>query len=180
MASRSSSRYVGKTHQGERNPVKSIGSIIFVSLVMLQTVGCGQAGPTVYPVQGTVTIGGKPAPSIAVTFAPVDGKPASAGKTNANGVFILLTQSGKAGAVAGKHKVILQSQPAVESTGNFSDPAVREKMFQEREASARSGKKGAPPTEKSKTIPEEYSNPQKTPLEYEVKAGTNNFDVPIP
>ena len=148
--------------------MKSIGSIIFVSLVMLQTVGCGQAGPTVYPVQGTVTIGGKPA------------RPASAGKTNANGIFILLTQSGKAGAVAGKHKVILQSQSAVESTGNFSDPAVREKMFQEREASARSGNKGAPPIEKSKTIPEEYSNPQKTPLEYEVKAGTNNFDVPIP
>jgi len=151
---------------------------------IITLVGCGgTSGPTLYPVQGTVTVGGKPMANVSVTFAPVDGRGASAGRTNANGTFVLLSQSGKAGAVSGKHKVMLQAQAEQTTSGNFSDPGVIEKMMKDRESSMAGGRKGAPNTadaKKEKTIPAEYNDPKNTPLEFEVKPSSNNFDVPVP
>jgi hypothetical protein len=152
------------------------------ALTLICVMGCGGGGPALYPVSGVVTVGGKPTAGVSVTFAPVDGRPASAGKTNSSGAFVLVSSTGRSGALAGKHKVILSLQTESSGGGNFADPAVREAEFKKREVSMKGGKKGAPTAEdmKGATIPPEYSNPQKTPLEYEVKEQSNKFDVPVP
>jgi hypothetical protein len=64
----------------------------------------------------------------------------------------------------------------------MSDPAYRDQMMKQREASMTGGRKGAPAkgSDKSGDIPEQYTNPQSTPLTLEVKAEDNNFEIPIP
>lgn len=155
-----------------------------VALIFTVFTGCGGSGPALFPVQGTVTVGGKPTEGVIVTFAPTDGRIASSGRTNSKGKFALLSPSGRAGAVSGKHKVMLALEGGSDSQGgNFSDPAVRERLGKQRDSQIKSGKKGAPATPaemKTASIPSDYSNPQKTPLEYEVKQSSNEFDVPVP
>lgn len=154
-----------------------------VCLAFAFVVGCGNAGgPPLFSVTGKLTKGGKPMAGVNVTFSPVNNGPSSTGRTNDEGRFVLVSQNGKAGAVAGKHKVVL-SIPAVltSSIVNMADPAYRDKMIAEREASQKAGAKGKPAsTEDTKTIPAEYNNPQKTPLEYEVPQRSIDFDIPLP
>ena len=144
-------------------------------------LGCGGAsGPALHPVSGKVTKGGKPLANVSVTFSPVAGGISSGGRTDADGKFALLCQNGKAGAVEGKHKVVLQVVDV--TSGAASDPmAARDAMMKAREAQMSGGKKGAPAAEKKGgEIPETYADPKATPLEYNVAAGTNDFDIVIP
>lgn len=150
-----------------------------IALAVLLNLGCGGSdGPALEPVTGTVTKGGQPLAGVSVTFSPVDSGPSSAGLTDSSGKFVLLSASGKAGAVAGKHKVVLTKDTA-SSSGVFNPT----EMEASRNAAAAGGRQGRPPgdsIEGESEIPADYSDPTKTPLEYEVKAGSNDFDVPIP
>jgi hypothetical protein len=161
-----------------------------VILVSALVIGCGDATVAIHPVTGKLTKGGKPLEGVMVTFTPVPTGPnaptlSSSGMTNANGEFVLIAQNGKAGAMAGKHKVQLTiPDKAAAGSGDWSDPAFREKMTQDRNASLTAGSSGAPTAadagEQADLIPREYADGEKTPLTYEVKAGTNSFDIPIP
>lgn len=148
-------------------------------VVLFAAVGCGGSdGPTLYPVTGTVTKGGEPLAGVTVTFTPVDSGPSSAGRTDDSGKFVLLSATGKSGAVAGKHKVVL-SPPSEASSETFNPTA----MEAQRKAAAGAGRRGRPPgdsIEGESPIPDTYTDPTKTPLEYEVVDGSNDFDVPIP
>jgi hypothetical protein len=62
----------------------------------------------------------------------------------------------------------------------MADPAMRDKMMKERQGAVGAGRRGQPVTEKSTVVPEEYSDPSRSPLEYEVKEQSNSFDIPIP
>lgn len=142
--------------------------------------GCGDSGPAVHPVKGKVTKGGAPLSGVLVTFSPVAGGASSTGLTNASGEFALLSASGKSGAIAGKHKVTLTVQETGTAAGGTADWA---KMAAERNAQTQGGSQGAPaaPTKKDDKVPPEYTDPNKSPLpEYEVKAGSNEFDIVIP
>lgn len=151
------------------------------ALAILTLAGCGGGGPTLYPVQGTVTVGGAPTSGVNVTFAPIDGRQASAARTNSEGKFVLLFHNGRAGALPGKHKVLLSLQPETQASMDYSDPAVREKMMKDRGSGTKDGKKGAPAASGKKSIiPADYSNSEKTTLEFEVKPSSNNFEVPVP
>ncbi len=144
--------------------------------------GCGGGGPALSYVKGTVTRGGTPVPGITVTFTQVDKNFSAAGRTNDQGVFVLISQNGKSGALPGKNKVTL-TVPAIAggTVVNMSDPSSAEQVMKARQADLQGGKRGAPASTKaSDKIPPEYSNPSKTPLEYEVKTGSNDFDIPIP
>jgi hypothetical protein len=149
---------------------------VAMGLFALILGGCGQAGPSLNPVTGKVTKGGQPLKGISVTFSPVDAGPSSAGLTNDEGKFVLLCQNGKAGAVAGKHKVVL-----AEAASAGSAPVGYEAMLAARQGGEAKGAKGAPAKSEEKTsFPSEYGNAQTTPLSFEIKAGNNEFDVPIP
>ncbi len=149
--------------------------------LMLFVFGCGgSSGPALHPVSGKVTKGGKPLANVSVTFSPAGGGISSGGRTDADGRFALLCQNGKAGAIEGKHKVVLQVVDV--TSGASSDPmAARDAMMKAREAQMKGGRNGAPAAEKKGgDIPETYADPKATPLEYSVVAGNNDFDIVIP
>jgi hypothetical protein len=80
-------------------------------VVVIFLAGCGRSdsvadGP-LCPVRGTVTAGGKPAPSGDVIFVPVDAPsdaPNSYGRIEADGVYTLRTGD-RDGAPAGRYRV---------------------------------------------------------------------------
>jgi hypothetical protein len=107
--------------------------LIFLGLV-LTAFGCG-GGPRIVPVSGQVTLDGQPLADAQVVFRPdsteLNPGPASHGKTDAEGRFVLRTMDDHDGAVVGPHKVrvsVVVNNP--------------------------SGDKDAPPTEK---LPARYS-----------------------
>ena len=67
--------------------------------------GCGPAGPELHPAGGTVRFAdGTPVAGAVVEYLPPSGGPAARGRTDADGRFTLAT-GGRAGAVAGNHRV---------------------------------------------------------------------------
>lgn len=78
--------------------------VIGASLAMMVCSGCGQSGPEVASVEGTVTLDGQPLPNASVIFVPEGGRPAAA-MTDAEGHYVLTFSKDKQGATPGKHKV---------------------------------------------------------------------------
>jgi hypothetical protein len=78
------------------------------SFIPLAT-GCGDSGPEVATVSGTVLQNGKPVPGASITFFPDAGRP-SYGVSDATGRYVLEYSHEKPGAVTGSHtvKVMLQ------------------------------------------------------------------------
>jgi hypothetical protein len=73
--------------------------------------GCGPtySGPPLVPVEGTVTLDGKPLADATVTFIPTGATmgQSSFGSTDTEGHFVLKTAEGHAGAPAGRYKVVI-------------------------------------------------------------------------
>jgi hypothetical protein len=74
------------------------------SLLFLAIPGCGDSGPTIVPVSGTMTFKGKPVANALVTFMPEHGRPSSA-QTDDEGRFTLSYDREHEGVLVGKHKV---------------------------------------------------------------------------
>jgi hypothetical protein len=99
--------------RGVMNVVRRrLRAVSAVAVAFLAMTGCGgKLG--VVPVSGTVSVNGKPAENIAVSFTPIPGQSTpgstSSGITDAEGRFELSTvgEHRAAGAVPGKHHVTL-------------------------------------------------------------------------
>jgi hypothetical protein len=91
----------------------------------------------------------------------------------------LICQNGKAGAVPGKHKVVLQSVQEAAVDSNTDPKAAMEAYMKMRGGS---GKKNTAPSNDPSggAFPKEYSDASKTPLQYDVGASSNEFDIVIP
>jgi hypothetical protein len=126
---------------------------------VLLVAGCTR--PTeVAEVEGKVTLGGKLLSGVKVTFYPLtesrEQPPWSSGMTDASGVYTLTLQSGQAGAVVGKNRVVV----------NWPTP--------ERNPD------GPQPRPPSPAIPVLYTVAAQSPLTVEVKAGTRQtIDIPL-
>jgi hypothetical protein len=89
----------------------TLGLVPFILCGMLALAGCGNGrsvGPCV-PVQGKVTLGGKPLVGGRVTFVPLEGNasgPRPEGDIDAKGRYSLTT-GGKEGAPVGKYRATL-------------------------------------------------------------------------
>lgn len=92
------------------------GAFSIISFLAISLLGCGGSGNPVAPVQGVVTLDGKPVAEMVVTFTPVPGKTESVGdvnepgksatgSTDASGKFNLSTYERGDGALVGEHKV---------------------------------------------------------------------------
>lgn len=68
----------------------SLPGLFLLSLL----VGCGDSGPPMYPVFGTVTLDGEPIPKGRIVFRDPEGKIASAGGTIVEGEFSFPSQPG--------------------------------------------------------------------------------------
>lgn len=132
----------------------------FLPLLAAATCGCSPS-PEIVPVEGTVTVGGRPLEKIEVVFfAQGDTRaPKIAGVTDESGRYRLVAPGGRDGTAVGQYKVCL---------------------YDER-AKVRSPKpKAAPVPREPSRIPESYSRPDRTPLQAEVRPGTAAIDFPIP
>jgi hypothetical protein len=128
---------------------------------LLAAGGCGgEPGPEFGTVSGRVVVKGQPAAKVRVEFHPdTDAKttgPSSVGETDGDGRYTLgyatKARTG-AGAVVGRHRVVLQDLRMAESETGQGVPV-------------RFGK--------------DYSSVLSTPLSFEVKAGEQTIDIPVP
>ena len=112
-------------------------TLLLLHLVLGAAVGCSTSAE-VAPVSGRVTLSGRPIAGAVVTFQPISdrdgGRPTvggSAGTTDAEGKFLLrLVDSGKEGALVGKHAVTITTGKAGDSddsrvTGELAPAAWR-------------------------------------------------------
>lgn len=82
---------------------------VLLGFALLLGPGCGPG--KFAPVSGTVTMNGKPLAGATVIFSPVakagsiDAGPGSSGKTNEKGEYTLTSDTGRRGALVGKHRV---------------------------------------------------------------------------
>ena len=123
--------------------------------------GCGGGGsdtPDLGDVNGTVTLDGKAAPNLTVTFQPTEGRPSS-GVTNESGEYTLKYSPSETGAKVGEHLVTISSNPP-EQDGDCCEPPAEDFVD--------------PIPPKYNTDAANNSEMKKT-----VEAGSNTFDFPL-
>ncbi len=150
--------------------IQYLSVALFLCLSMI--IGCGEGGPSLGKVSGTITLDGKPLPNAIVSFVPEDGRRSSSATTNANGEYHLAYIS-QEGAVVGKHKVSITSVPEAQ-TQTMEDIPSDDPRYAELMQSQQSAYNSAKTKEK---IPDSYNT--KTELVYEVKSGENKIDIPL-
>jgi hypothetical protein len=102
--------------------------------------GCG---PSYVPVNGVVTMDGKPVEGATVTFITEDGTQSASGQTDASGNFSL-TAGGKEGVLPGTYKVMVIKTKPTATPEEGGDPAEAMKHYSE-DAKAAAKKANAPP-----------------------------------
>jgi len=122
--------------------------LLSVALALAAVLGCGQSGPKIVKIEGTVTRGGQPLKGFEVHFDPEKGRP-SAAKTDEQGHYVLEYTPQIKGAVLGKHKVYVWYFP--------DDP--QNKIAQEEG-------RWKPPAN-VKAVLDKYG-PDKTPLKFDI------------
>lgn len=150
---------------------------LLVLLLAAAAGGCGD-GQRLVPVQGAVTLDGKPLAFKNVRFVPEPGTPgAGAGaNTDANGAYTLLAvQPGATrdtpGVPPGVYKVVVAEpimpieEPLPQATGNEPAPAI--------------GVPEARPKRKQVAIPAKYTKPETTPLRVEVPKDGGPIDLQL-
>lgn len=114
----------------------TLATSLAIALVPLFS-GCGEGGPALVPVSGTVTINGKPLEGATVQFNPdlaanKDGRYAE-DVTGPEGNYKLMT-NGRSGIVPGKYKVTISKAAVAASpraTENFKDDPFMAQMSTE-------------------------------------------------
>ena len=151
--------------------IRSLAAALCV--VSLACLGCGDDGPKLGTVTGTVTMDGTPMANVLVTFTPAEKGRSSNGKTDASGVYTLAYSDGP-GAAVGTHKVsvttLKNAENIVNSEMRSDDPAY---AAQASGGAAQDYSQANIP----EAIPEKYNI--KTELKFEVKSGSNTIDIPL-
>jgi hypothetical protein len=119
-------------------------------------VGCG--GPRLSPVEGVVSLDGKPLAGAAVQFVPQGKGRDATGETDSAGKFTMSTLTARDGVQPGTYKVIIS--PVVGSADTATYGSAEEAM-------AAATKRSAPKSTTS-TFPQKYARPDLTPLTQEV------------
>lgn len=166
--------------------LRSLSMSRFVGLLLLCAVGCSQ-GPDqplpLYPVTGSVKVGGKPLAEVAVQLIPVDEKTRAKpgiGKTDKDGNFTITT-NGDRGANAGKFKVVLgtssQQQEQKMSSMSYEEQQKARYAASEKFSGDNAKTKGVAKT--GPEFPKEWTNAKTTPKEVEIinKAIIVNVDI---
>lgn len=123
--------------------------------------GCGGGGIAPIPVEGTVTLDGKPLANASVVFLSKQGGRPAIGKTDASGHFQLKTVKANDGAVPGENVVTISVVPDnlyETRTRYVDDAAVDAKM-----------------AKLKPVVPVVYSNREKTPLKVMVSKDNRTF-----
>lgn len=150
-------------------------SRLLVLSLSVAVVGCADenAAPKLYPVTGTLTVGGKALPNITVQLSPVSQDKdkkilPGIGVTDAEGKFSILTNGDK-GAASGKYKVVLTAgtakapgqQDSVEDAMKKQEEMMK-KMQQAQSSGSQTIATEAPP------FPSQWGDAGTSPKEVEV------------
>ncbi len=141
-----------------------------VAFTVLGIMGCDRSGLNLAPVEGVVTLDGKPVEAAGVVFMPVDPKqgPPASGTTDAAGKFTLTTAN-RPGASVGEHRV------AISKADSFGEEIPPE-QFENPEAMRQRGFKAY----KTKHyIPEKYSTVDSSGLTATVADEDNSLDFKL-
>lgn len=140
----------------------SLGRIVTVAcgLMPLAASRCSRTAPAVARVEGVVILDGRRLSSGRVTFWPESGRSGS-GWIEEDGTFTLGTFREFDGAVLGHHKVAV--------TAASKTPAGPPNFDHD-------GPVGGWPRS---PIPVRYSNPESSGLSFEVRPGTNQFNIEL-
>ena len=139
-------------------------------------VGCGGGGesdaPTLAAVSGKVVVNGKPESGLTVEFHPDKNAgttgPMSTGVTSDDGSFVLSTGTGQAGAVVGKHKVLVKCPWRLEGE---EDTETADGFGSSEDGSEPAAAKS---TSKACNVNAKFESSDQTPLTAEVPAGGVN------
>ncbi|MCO6046947.1 hypothetical protein NG895_23865 [Aeoliella sp. ICT_H6.2] len=138
----------------------------------MTTSGCGDGKPETAVVTGTVSYQGKPLPEGQIAFYPEIGRMA-AGPIAADGTYTLTTFEAGDGALVGKHTVTITAKRV---TGGMPEA----KSFEEEIRMASDPKSGsANDVRVTWLAPAKYAERKTTPLQREVKAGSNVLDFDL-
>lgn len=141
------------------------------ALVVL-VAGCGDGGPKLATVIGTVNYKGAPVQGANVTFLFSDGQMAT-GQTGADGKFELTT-GGRPGAPMGQAKVGIAKSTGGADTGTSQPkPEDMAKMFAKMAGKDGSGMKDGMKVENE--LPAKYALPDTSGLSADIKASGNDF-----
>lgn len=145
-----------------KSPIVSRSTHVWVAVVALAiTLGCSKTPEKLYPVIGTVTVGGQPLNGGTIQFEMMEKGEAtgeiytSAGELDENGNFELST-FGKPGAPAGEHRAWVT--PNLLMMPDKLGVGIR----------------------RTSPIPKDYMMPTTTELKFTVTEGDNTIDVDIP
>ncbi len=164
---------------------KAVALAVAAAFVVGGALGCSgkkrpENLPELYNVKVKVTQGGAPLADASLNMIAADGSGgwSVGGKTDANGVASLTTHGDFKGAPAGTYKVgvvkteFTVKEGAVDDEGNpytptpdqLKNPALMDARF----------------VDITSTIPEEYANPQTSPLEATISADTKEISLDVP
>jgi hypothetical protein len=135
--------------------------IIFYVLLFCAMIGCRKEKypadlPRLHPCHITVQMKGSPLEGATVSLLPEQGKWGAAGITNTQGIAELRTRNYH-GVAEGHYKVTVSKIQSSTSSGTDEGTAI-------------------PPVS---LVNETFSNPEKTPLKYEIRQGKNSFDFTV-
>jgi len=125
-------------------------------ILALILAGCG--GTQTSPVEGIVTLDGKPLVGASVQFVPQGKGRDATGETDKNGEFAMSTFKPRDGALPGNYKVVISPPTGAADTAQYA-------TAEEAMAAAKSQ------TKKESTasrFPQKYARPDQTPLTQEV------------
>jgi hypothetical protein len=108
-------------------PARPFGMLGRVMILAVGIVGCGteqKSAVPLFPVQGTVTVDGKPLAGGTVEFIPAGDTrgQGGTGQTKPDGTYHLATPFGESGIAAGEYQVVIQTAEVPEGFGT-EDPA---------------------------------------------------------
>jgi hypothetical protein len=151
------------------------------SVLLLCLLGCSQGGadaPVLYPVTGSLQVGGKPLADISVQLIPVDTTAKAktrpgVGNTDAEGKFTIRTNGDK-GAISGKYKVVL-----LKGTAKATQDTIEDAMKKQEEMMQRMKQGAAATVAPADPFPKEWADASTSPKEVEVgnQPVTINIDI---
>jgi len=149
---------------------------LLLGVVLLPLAGCGDGGPSLVKVTGTITVNGKPFPGALVEFMPATSNAVSTlgtDTTGPEGNYMVRSASGRTGLAPGKYTVKVSKAPTtVAPTGEEDAPNPKNDPGQQLAESTAAGprKKASDPLQSATgSFPAEVSAGNNV-LDFDVKA----------
>ncbi|MEY4614152.1 MAG: hypothetical protein RL179_2125 [Planctomycetota bacterium] len=143
--------------------LKSSTFIFFIFFIIIFLPGCGNKGPEIVSVSGTVKYKEKPVADLILNFEPEDGRPSWA-QSDESGRFQTKYDASQDGARVGKHKVWIIWQPK-----NILDQQIEQGLMK--------GKSSKTP--EIREILKKYGDVKTTPLVIDITKAESNLEIKL-